>query len=393
MKKTISILFVVAFSVLAVLGQSSITSDTKVVITIAGQEHSYQPRPDLGYVVLAKDDSDTMASVYRDISMFTQNEIKIVGGKDRWRFWIVENKQSAAQNEATIKTLSAQRQVQYVAPLFTCNGETVAIIPEIVVRVTAGTEQEVLEQICQMMNLHIKRRMMFTKQEYLVEVLGENADVVFAALIELNQIESVEWTAPNVITQRKHPEAPISENNSQGDVSLFNAPKDSDTTGFMPDDEYFPMQWHLHNTGQFGGTPDADINAPEAWEITAGDPNIVVCVLHTGVDLDHPDLVNNLVSGYDFFDNDDLAEPADSDPYEASSTACAGLIAAEGNNDIGVVGVAWKCKVMPVRIGTYSFMSVSDVAEGLRWAAANGAEGWTREELLEILKPLSSTAL
>ncbi len=350
-------------------------SYSEVIITIAGHEHHYQPQPDLGYVVLAQDDSDAIVSVYRDLNLFTQNEIIAIGGRDRQGLWIVENKQSSAQNEGVIKTLSAQRQIQYVAPLFSCNGETEAIIPEIVVRVTAGTEQAELEQICQMLNLRIKRRMMFTEQEYLVDVLGENADTVLAALIELNKIESIEWAAPNVITQRKRSELPVSENNSQGDVYLFNAPQNFSTTGLIPNDEYFPYQWHLHNTGQFGGTPDADINAPEAWEITAGDPNIVVVVHDTGVDLNHPDLVNNLVPGYDFYDDDDWPDPDRNTPLEAHGTTCAGMIAAEGNNDIGVVGVAWKCKLMPIRDGTSSsIITWAEEAEAVRWSAAKGGD-------------------
>jgi subtilisin family serine protease len=361
------------------VGQAQDTSNnhqesSEVVIMIAGYEYRYQPRPDLGHVVITQDNDNANASIQRNFSLFTQQEIKYIGGRDRQGLWVIESKQLDTQNKAVIKSLSTQKRIQYAAPLFSCNGETEAIIPEIVVRVTAGTEQEDLEQICQMMKLHIKRRMMFTEQEYLVDVLGENADVVFAALIELNQIESVEWAAPNVITPRKRPEAPISENDSQANVSLFNAPQTPPTTGLIPNDEYFPYQWHLHNTGQFGGTPDADINAPEAWEITAGDPNIVVAIVDTGVDSNHPDLVNNLVSGYDVYGNDDLPEPVVGNHRDAHGTACAGLVAAEGNNDIGVVGVAWKCKVMPIRDGTGSFVSVADGAEGYRWAAANGAD-------------------
>ncbi|MHC4440042.1 MAG: hypothetical protein ACYS3S_22025, partial [Planctomycetota bacterium] len=248
---------------------------SEVIIMIAGQEHRYQPRAELGYIVVTQDDSDAIASVHRDLTLFTQNEIKSVGGRDRRGLWIVESRRPAAQNEAVIEILGAQRQVQYVAPLFSCNGVTEAVIPEIVVRVTAGTESRELEQICRILNLRIKRRMMFTEQEYLIDVLGENADAVLAALIELNQIESIEWAAPNVITQRKPPGFEVSDiDYSAGNVYLYNAPQIPRTTGFIPDDEYFPMQWHLHNTGQFGGTPEADINASEAWEITAGDPNI-----------------------------------------------------------------------------------------------------------------------
>lgn len=60
----------------------------------------------------------------------------------------------------------------------------------------------------------------------------------------------------------------------------------------MPNDPYFPQQWALHNTGQTGGTPGADIHAPEAWDLEQGDPNITIAILDTGVDYTHPDLGN-----------------------------------------------------------------------------------------------------
>ncbi|MBL7185001.1 MAG: S8 family serine peptidase [Phycisphaerae bacterium] len=369
----------------------------EVIITIAGHEHRYQPRPELGYVVVAQDDSDAIASVYRDLSLFTQNEIKSVGGRARQGLWIVESRQSAPQNEAVIKTLSVQRQIQYVAPLFSCNGEKEAVIPEIVVRVTAGTEQKKLEQICQMLSLRIKRRMMFTEQEYLVDVSGENADAVLAALIELNQIESVEWAAPNVITQpRLRGLELLDMESSAGTVRPYNPRQNYNSTASMPDDEYFPMQWHLQNIGQSGGTPGADINALEAWEITAGDPNIVICLHDLGVDLYHPDLVDNLVPGYDFFDNDSQPYPLLNSGYflDAHGTACGGLVAAKGNNGLGVVGVAWNCKVMPVRDSTSSSsVSVAKIAEAIRWSAAHGADVMSYSWGYESPQPVIHSAI
>ncbi|MHC4533237.1 MAG: S8 family serine peptidase [Planctomycetota bacterium] len=394
MKKMISLILLAILPVAAVLGQTAITSDTEVVITIAGQEHRYQPRPDLGYVVKAENNDQGIASVYGDISLFAEIQIRPVGGRDRQGLWIIERRQSAAQNEVVIKTLGAQSQVQYVAPLFSCNGETEAIIPEIVIRVTSGTKSEELPELCRVLNLHIKRRMIFTEQEYLIDVIGTNAKAVFDALIELNRIEFVQWAAPNTVSQRKQPEPavslmhyPIMQEHS------FDAIATSDISDFIPNDEFFPSMWHLHNIGQFGGTLDADINAPEAWEITAGDPNIVVAVVDTGVDSNHPDLMNNLVPGYDFYENDDLPEPVVGNHRDAHGTACAGLIAAEGNNVIGVVGVAWKCKVMPVRDGTGSYVSVADGAEGYRWAAANGADILSYSAGFNNPKPILHSAI
>jgi subtilisin family serine protease len=62
------------------------------------------------------------------------------------------------------------------------------------------------------------------------------------------------------------------------------------STPVFPDDPSFDQQWHLHNTGQTGGTSDADIDAPEAWGVTTGSPAVVVAVIDSGMDLTHPDL-------------------------------------------------------------------------------------------------------
>ena len=152
------------------------------------------------------------------------------------------------------------------------------------------------------------------------------------------------------------------------------AAQNSNSPSVLPNDQYFPNQWHLLNTGQSGGTPGADIRAPEAWEITTGDPNIVVAVIDIGVDSKHPDLIGSLVPGYDFWDVDDLPDPAN-DPYAAHGTMCAGLIAAQGNNLIGVTGVAYNCKIMPIRHGTTGGrVTQEEEATAFRWAAANGAD-------------------
>jgi hypothetical protein len=173
----------------------------------------------------------------------------------------------------------------------------------------------------------------------------------------------------------------------------------------IPNDPLFPLQWYLHNTGQYGVMPGVDINAIKAWEITTGDPNIVVAVVGEGMDLDHPDLVNNLVPGWDFWDNDDSPYPGVA-YNSAFETMTAGLIAGDGNNGIGVTGVTWDCKIMPVRIfnqiSQWGAEGISDVngAAAFRWAATQGADilvyGWLdktapeaviRSALTDITRP------
>ena len=62
----------------------------------------------------------------------------------------------------------------------------------------------------------------------------------------------------------------------------------------VPNDPNFPDQWAMENTGQLGGVIDADIDATDAWDITTGDSNLIVAVLDTGIDYEHPDLAGNM---------------------------------------------------------------------------------------------------
>jgi subtilisin family serine protease len=110
---------------------------------------------------------------------------------------------------------------------------------------------------------------------------------------------------------------------------------------------YYSNQWALKNTGQNGGTAGIDIHAEAAWNITQGSANIKIAVIDEGVDLTHPDLQANLLSGFDATGG---STNGGAQGDEAHGTACAGIIGAI-NNTIGVVGVAPDCKIVPVRIG------------------------------------------
>ncbi len=109
---------------------------------------------------------------------------------------------------------------------------------------------------------------------------------------------------------------------------------------WSPADPQYANQWHYNNSGQQGGTPDADIDLPEAWDIQKGMPNVIVAVVDGGVDTAHPDLRPNLWIGpgnrfgYNFVTNNSKLSPDDHGCHTA------GTIAAVNNNSIGVSGIA-----------------------------------------------------
>ena len=177
-----------------------------------------------------------------------------------------------------------------------------------------------------------------------------------------------------------------------------------------PDDPRYGECWGLNNTGQTGGTPDADIDAPEAWDISTGSSSVVVAVLDTGVDYNHPDLIDNMWINQDEIpDNgidddtngyiDDVLgwnfEDEDNDPIDFYShgTHCSGIIGAVGNNGTGVAGVNWQVSIMPLRIIGYQDHEgfCSDAAEGIIYAVDNGAHimscsWWTDQHYSQTLE-------
>ena len=110
-------------------------------------------------------------------------------------------------------------------------------------------------------------------------------------------------------------------------------------------------QWSLYNDGEntmlYGGMAESDMNVYPAWNISTGHASIKVAVLDEGVDLQHPDLAPNLLPGYDATGQGSMGA---SNPADAHGTACAGVIAAVGNNGIGIAGVAYNSKVIPIRV-------------------------------------------
>ncbi|TAG89144.1 MAG: hypothetical protein EAZ18_21140, partial [Oscillatoriales cyanobacterium] len=159
-----------------------------------------------------------------------------------------------------------------------------------------------------------------------------------------------------------------------------------------PNDPSYTQLWGLNNTGQSGGTADADIDAPEAWDIQKGNPNLVIGVIDTGVDYNHPDLVGNIwtnpgeIAG-DGIDNDnngyiddtrgwDFAYN-DNNPMDVNGhgTHVSGTIAGKGNNGVGVTGVAWNAKIMPLKFLNDSGSGyLSDAILAINYATAKGVK-------------------
>jgi len=253
-----------------------------------------------------------------------------------------------------------------------------------------------------------------TLRDYNIDVLTVAKDY------EANQY--VEFVEPNYIGSYCDNLNSFKKSQSTQGVIANNQYFNKNLNNLLPNDPYFHLQWGLHNTGQTGGVPDVDIDAPEAWDLETGNGEVVIAVIDSGIDYTHPDLAGNIwinnaedinhngrfdnwscyqqkngvygdidhtdndgngfiddVVGWDFLGSDN--DPRD---YFGHGTHCAGIAAAVTNNDEGIAGVCWNCKIMPIRVCHYKLIPGFTAAEGVIYAANNGADiisislGWTR---------------
>ena len=221
-------------------------------------------------------------------------------------------------------------------------------------------------------------------------------------------------------------DARTEEDLPQSDVNLVDLPNDLtvkeavDEYEKSPDVEYAQPNYLLYptktandtyyerylygpnNTGQdingSAGSKDADIDAPEAWDVTTGSQSTVVAVIDEGVDVNHPDLRNNIwqnpgetpgnnidddkngyvddINGWDFANDD--ASVYDPDPItgqgDEHGTHVAGTIAAQGNNSLGVSGVNWNARIMPLKFLGKNGGSTLDAVEAINYAIKKGVK-------------------
>jgi len=166
------------------------------------------------------------------------------------------------------------------------------------------------------------------------------------------------------------------------------------TANDMPNDPLRGDLWNMHNTGQLG-TPDADIDAPEAWDLATDASSVIVAVIDSGIEYAHEDLAANMwtnaaelngvegvdddgngviddIHGANFIgDGDPTGDPMD-DYWHG--TQIAGIIGAVGDNGIGVVGVCWKVQLMALKcLDNVGSGSIADVLEAIEYAASYNA--------------------
>lgn len=202
-------------------------------------------------------------------------------------------------------------------------------------------------------NVRVRESFDLDTRVYLVESPSRNAEDLVSTF---SQDPNVEFAEPNYwvsLTQSMQP-APAMHTFSAADSALSAAVP-------APNDPLFGQEWHLQR-----------VKALEAWSKTQGNHDLVVAVVDTGVDYNHPDLKGHIIKGADFTGESDGTDPIDSFGH---GTHVAGIIAASANNGIGVAGVAPNVKVMAVKVlNAKGGGGLFAIARGIKYAVDHGAK-------------------
>jgi thermitase len=224
--------------------------------------------------------------------------------------------------ESSVRRLAAANVVDFVSPVFLGkDGGPMAVTPTILVRFNPGVTRARAEAILAEHNAGriLDRDWAGMKGAYRVRSALRDGVAVLDTANRLAQRAEVRWAEPDM---------------------MFTG-----TSALTPNDPLFGDCWGLHNVGQLGGTPDADMDAPEAWDVTTGDPSIKVLIIDTGIEQTHPDI--NQVAGMDFTGEGGGGGP--NNECDNHGTAVGGCVSAIINNNLGTVGVAPGTKVASAR--------------------------------------------
>jgi subtilisin family serine protease/uncharacterized membrane protein len=344
------------------------TLKPQVIRTSSGPKQASQDRESFQTKVAEKESAET-ANPSQLVQGGQSHILKLIEGAKL----LGESTLTDVEGDKTVRVYDVGDRFKYPkVRVETLHGETDAdsmtamVADHLIVRVKDPTiPSEYLREELSELGLTIRRELN-TKGHYLV-TLGTDEAVQITALLESVHKrlgEAVEVAEPDFI--------------------VF-------TTANMPDDVSFDQLWGMHNTGQNNGVVDADIDAPEAWDQSTGSQNILVAVIDTGVDYNHPDLAANMWMNPDEIDGDGIDNDGngfiddlrgwdfysnDSDPIDTHGhgTHVSGTIGAVGNNGTGVVGVNWEVSILALRFLGPNGGSTSDGIECINYATQIGVD-------------------
>ncbi|HEX8189738.1 MAG TPA: S8 family serine peptidase [Pyrinomonadaceae bacterium] len=253
--------------------------------------------------------------------------------------------------------------------------------PEVLVRFKPGVSAERVEEIAASLNDRVEDEIESVEGLAAIDDLDDEEAARVAA--EYASLPEVKYAEPNFRIEAD----PIGVSYSSG----FSGPSAEALPAGGPNDPLLGEQWGLVNTGQRNGRAEADISAFAAWDRTRGSKKVVVAVLDSGVDYTHPDLAGNMwhrPADLEMYVDPQLGLMDDAEGFSAvegerdpmdengHGTHCAGIVGAEGDNNLGIAGVNWHVEIMPLKfMGRGGFGSTKDAIAAINYVIARKKDG------------------
>jgi len=251
--------------------------------------------------------------------------------------------ESSTDNLQGLQILKETKEVLFASPVFQeINGKETATLNTFIVKFKDGASESEIARLNALHGVSIERedKNSLGGKRMLLRHAWRSSEDVFALSYIYSLSVIVKYATPDFVV-----------------FSAFDAEDPA------PDDPYYQYQWNLMK-----------VDAEQAWMISKGISSITIAVVDDGVDLEHDDLDGKLVGGYDAYDDDSDPSPGGSGADDSHGTACAGIIGAKTDNNLGIAGLAQNCKVMPIRAGNGSSIYLWAAAAGINWAVAHGAD-------------------
>ena len=241
---------------------------------------------------------------------------------------------------------------------------------QFIAKIAEGTSPEKLNALNQANGVTFIRSIKGTKDQFILEIPGCTPEQLLATCETYYQDAAIEWAEPDFVGQ-------------------------IDNLGYTPNDPLFDEQWYLKI-----------MSVPQAWDVTTGSDQIIIAVLDVGFDLQHEDLKDSLpsnsgeiadngidddgngyiddVNGWDFYNDDN--DPTPDTDEDNHGTSVAGLAVAKGDNNLGIAGCAFNCKLMPVVVCKNDNFVQSQMIEGIYYAAGftSDRENWRGADVISM---------
>ena len=323
-------------------GATTRASDEGLFRYLDSERYYLEISPDMVIVKFNREmTEDALESSFRGDALLPVSDISAMNGNE-FKLMRFDDNSRSSMNELTTELMSNDA-ISFVGYVIIDEiGKTSALTNQINVMLKSDNDFPILQEAIASFDISEVRQSEFDSRFFVLTLSCFSGRSALQMANELHRTGLFEFASPNLI--------------------LF--------IRYATNDTHFSQQWGLRNTGQSGGTAGIDIRVQQAWTITTGSPDIRIAILDSGTDLNHPDFSGSFIPGLGF-DATGWWNNGGDHSINPHGTAVAGIVAARGNNSMGIAGVAHTSRILPIHMG--GTPSADRVKAGIDWSIANGA--------------------